>query len=68
MHGNDFVQNLTDKGLITSEEIWDSIRYLDPDVQHIQRRPQAKSDRTVVAVYLAVGICAIALALYLRAA
>ena len=68
MQRNDFVQNLTDKGLITSEEIWDSIRYLDPDVQHVQRRQRAKSDRIVVAVYLAVGICTIALALYLRTA
>jgi hypothetical protein len=59
---------MTDKGLITSEEIWDSIRYLDPDVHRIQRRPQSETDRIVVAVYLALGIFVIAFALYLRAA
>ena len=57
MRRNDVAQNITHKGPLTSQEIWDKIRYLDPDVQRIR----------IVALFMAVVlICVVALAFYLR--
>jgi hypothetical protein len=62
------VENITHKGAPTSQEIWDGIRYLDPDVPRIQPtpRPADAIASGIVAAFLTVGICIIALALYLH--
>jgi len=66
---NAVAQNIAHKDSLTSQEIWYRIRYLDPDIQPIHPSPQpSERDPIVVALFLAVGICVIALALYLSAA
>ena len=59
MRRNDIAQNIPYEGSLTSKEIWDRIRYLDPDVQQI---------RIAALSFAFVLICVVALAFYLRAA
>jgi hypothetical protein len=36
MRRNDVAQSKPLKGPLTSQEVWDTIRYLDPDAQHFR--------------------------------
>ena len=53
---NDVAQNATHKGPLTSQEIWDGIRYLDPDVRRF---------RIAALLFAVVLVCVVALALHL---
>lgn len=59
MRRNNVAQNISHKGRFTSQEMWDTIRYLDPDMQRI---------RIAALVFAVVLICVVALVFYLCAA
>ena len=56
MRRNDVARNLTHEGPLTSQDIWDGIRYLDPDVQRL---------RIAALLFAVVLVCAVALAFHL---
>ena len=59
MRRNDVIQNITNEGRLTSQEIWDTIRYLDPDIRRFR----------IIALFFAIVlICAVALAFHLSGA
>jgi hypothetical protein len=62
------VQKITHKGAPTSQEIWDGIRYLDPDVPRIEPtpRPADAIASGIVAAFFTVGVWIIALGLCLH--
>jgi hypothetical protein len=53
---NDVAQNVTHKTPLTSQEIWDGIRYLDPDVQRL---------RIAALLFAVVLVCVVALVFHL---
>jgi hypothetical protein len=67
MRGN--AERRTYKEPTSSHEVWNKIRYLDPDVQQVQARSQFKESNRlgiVAVLFAAILLCVIALALYLR--
>jgi len=55
MRRNDVIQNITNKGPLTSQEIWCRIRYLDPDVRRF---------RIAALLFAVVLVCLVALAFH----
>ena len=59
MQRNEVAQHVTKRATLTSQEIWSTIRYLDPDVRRI---------RVTALSFVVVVICFVALAFYFRTA